>query len=148
MTTLGRIALSVMLAVSGLYAGAPTLAQADSDTGPARASLDEQEVFGFLPYWELSSETAIDFEVLTTLAWFSVEAGRDLVEQVDDPGDRQRAPLFDVLGQALPAQALEREVGSKLHGVSAAGSCERPFVPQPAPRGRYVRGEAFLGLDV
>ena len=77
MTTLGRIALSITLAVSGLSAGVPTLAQTDADPGPAPAPLAEREVFGFLPYWELSRASSIDFDVLTTLAWFGVEAGRD-----------------------------------------------------------------------
>ena len=77
MTTFGRIALSIALAVSGLSAGAPTLAQTDADPAPAPASLAEREVFGFLPYWELSRASSIDFDVLTTLAWFGVEAGPD-----------------------------------------------------------------------
>jgi len=42
-----------------------------------RTALAEREVFGFLPYWELSRASSIDFDVLTTLAWFGVEAGPD-----------------------------------------------------------------------
>ncbi|MEX1295643.1 MAG: glycosyl hydrolase family 18 protein [Candidatus Limnocylindrales bacterium] len=75
MNGIGRIALSIMLALSGVGAGGSTLAQGDPD--PASARLAEQEVFGFLPYWELSRASSIDFDVLTTLAWFGVEAGRD-----------------------------------------------------------------------
>ncbi len=75
MNGLGRIALAITLALSGLGASGSTLAQADVEQAPAR--LAEQEVFGFLPYWELSRASSIDFEVLTTLAWFGVEAGRD-----------------------------------------------------------------------
>ena len=75
MTALGRVALSITLALGGLGAGGSTLAQADPEPAPAR--LAEREVFGFLPYWELSRASSIDFDVLTTLAWFGVEAGRD-----------------------------------------------------------------------
>lgn len=45
--------------------------------GPAPAALAEREVFGFLPYWELGAVDNLDLEVLTTVAWFSVEAGAD-----------------------------------------------------------------------
>ena len=43
--------------------------------GAAPAALAEREVFGFLPYWELGAVDSLDLEVLTTLAWFSAEAG-------------------------------------------------------------------------
>ena len=58
-------------------------------TLPAAAAADErlaeQEVFGFLPYWEVGRADEPDLDVLTTLAWFGVEAGRDgrLVREVD-----------------------------------------------------------------
>ncbi len=76
MNGLGRIALSITLALSGLSTGTATLAQVDADSEPP-ATLAEREVFGFLPYWELARASSIDFGVLTTLAWFGVEAGRD-----------------------------------------------------------------------
>ncbi len=46
---------------------------------PATADdrLEQREVFGFLPYWELGRSDGIDLDTLTTLAWFGVEAGRD-----------------------------------------------------------------------
>jgi hypothetical protein len=49
-------------------------------------SLAEQEVFGFLPYWELGNADGIDLETLTTLAWFGLEAGWDgrLVRETTD----------------------------------------------------------------
>lgn len=60
------------------------------DRSPAspRAPLAAQEVLGFLPYWELGSAAAIDLDVLTTLAWFSLEAGPDgrLVRMTEEGG--------------------------------------------------------------
>ena len=75
MNALWRITLSIALVLGGLSAGVPTLAQTDLEPGPV--PLAEQEVFGFLPYWELARAASIDFGVLTTLAWFGVEASRD-----------------------------------------------------------------------
>lgn len=47
-------------------------------TVPRVRSLADQEVFGFLPYWELATaREAIQLDRLTTLAWFGVEAGRN-----------------------------------------------------------------------
>ena len=77
MNRLGHIALSLVLAFGGLSVGATTLAQINADPDPAPARLAEREVFGFLPYWELARAASIDFGVLTTLAWFGVEASRD-----------------------------------------------------------------------
>lgn len=55
----------------------PVEAQGPTASQPARAALAEREVFGFLPHWELGNADGIDLDTLTTLAWFSVEAGRD-----------------------------------------------------------------------
>ncbi len=45
---------------------------------PRVRALADQEVFGFLPYWELATaREAIQLDRLTTLAWFGVEAGRN-----------------------------------------------------------------------
>ena len=81
MTTYGRttisVALSLALVFVGLATGTATLARDDAPVVQTAASLAEREVFGFLPYWELSRASSIDFDVLTTLAWFGVEAGRD-----------------------------------------------------------------------
>ena len=77
MNRLGRIALSLILVVGGLSVAATTFAQTDVDAEPAPTPLAEREVFGFLPYWELPRASSIDFDTLTTLAWFGVEAGRD-----------------------------------------------------------------------
>ncbi len=57
-------------------------------TMPAFAAVDrleEREVFGFLPYWELGRADGVDLDTLTTLAWFGVEASSDghLVRDVD-----------------------------------------------------------------
>jgi len=49
----------------------------ESSSAPAGPPLAEQEVFGFLPYWELGNAEGIDLDTLTTLAWFGLEAGRD-----------------------------------------------------------------------
>lgn len=45
------------------------------DVAPRQRPLADQEVYGFLPYWELDTAAAsIDLKRLTTLAWFGVEA--------------------------------------------------------------------------
>jgi spore germination protein YaaH len=77
MRRLGRLVASLALALAVLGASASTLAQPESGLGSTPAPLAEREVFGFLPYWELPRASSIDFDVLTTLAWFGVEAGRD-----------------------------------------------------------------------
>ncbi len=41
---------------------------------PRELALAETEVYGFLPYWELSRADTLDLSQLTTLAWFGVEA--------------------------------------------------------------------------
>lgn len=41
---------------------------------PRERALAATEVFGFLPYWELSRADTLDLRQLTTLAWFGVEA--------------------------------------------------------------------------
>jgi len=66
--------------------------------------LAEREVFGFLPYWELPRASSADFEVLTTLAWFGVEAGRDgrLDEVALEPGQVALVGGLDS-GHGLPA---------------------------------------------
>ena len=87
MDRLLRIALSFTLAAGFLGAGVATLAQTDAEPDPSPAPLAEREVFGFLPYWELSRASSIDLDTLTTLAWFGVEAGRDgrlVREDADD----------------------------------------------------------------
>ena len=68
--TVLRRSILVLVLVLAMGSAVPS-AGATSDR------LDEREVFGFLPYWELSRASSIDFDVLTTLAWFGVEAGRD-----------------------------------------------------------------------
>jgi len=55
--------------------------------GPARElALAETEVYGFLPYWELSRADTLDLSQLTTLAWFGVEANPRgvLVKEAND----------------------------------------------------------------
>jgi spore germination protein YaaH/flagellar hook assembly protein FlgD len=52
---------------------APTSLAAPIDSGALR-----REVFGFLPYWELTdSTTRLDYSVLSTIAYFGVDAGGD-----------------------------------------------------------------------
>ena len=58
-------------AAEGASAARPSVADAAS---PANAGLLRQ-VFGFLPYWELSdSATTLNYDVLSTIAYFSVGA--------------------------------------------------------------------------
>ena len=45
-------------------------------SGPRVRALAQREVFGFLPYWQLSDAAqTVDLDRLTTLAWFGIEAG-------------------------------------------------------------------------
>lgn len=56
----------------------PSPTAVPTPTVPRVRSLAEQEVFGFLPYWELATaREAIQLDRLTTLTWFGVEAGRN-----------------------------------------------------------------------
>jgi spore germination protein YaaH len=55
----------------------PSTGAAESTLAPVANPLADQEVFGFLPYWEVGRADGIDLETLTTLAWFDLEAGRD-----------------------------------------------------------------------
>jgi len=73
------IAAVLVVAMAGLVAGQAVFAL-DGDDAPAPLrdrALAEQEVFGFLPYWEMGDADNIDLDALTTLAWFGVEAGAD-----------------------------------------------------------------------
>ncbi|MEX2028616.1 MAG: glycoside hydrolase family 18 protein [Candidatus Curtissbacteria bacterium] len=44
---------------------------------PVAASKIKYEVFGFAPYWSFSKMENVDFDVLTTFAYFSLEVGAD-----------------------------------------------------------------------
>ncbi len=81
MTKVGRagiqMALILTMAIAATSIGAVTLGQSPGDDGPSPPALADDEVLGFLPYWELGRAGDIDLGVLTTLAWFGVEAGRD-----------------------------------------------------------------------
>ena len=92
-TWLGALVTAAVLV--GVIGGPPMAAlsrEASDDRGPATAHslvsgvLAEREVFGFLPYWELGDADSLDLDILTTLAWFSVEAGADgwLVRRTTD----------------------------------------------------------------
>ena len=71
-------------------AGASSPSPQPSPSGPPRVrALAEREVFGFLPYWQMSDpKTQVPLDTLTTIAIFGVEAGRDghLVEQTSSGG--------------------------------------------------------------
>ncbi len=60
---------------------------APSDVAEAQATGLQREVFGFLPYWELSSSsTTYRYDLLSTIAYFSVGADRNgnLIKQNSD----------------------------------------------------------------
>ncbi len=85
---LSTAAIIVVLLAStfGVLAPSADGRDATGDRGaPRPPALAEREVFGFLPYWELGDADHIDLDTLTTLAWFSVEAGADgwLVRRTD-----------------------------------------------------------------
>ena len=91
MHTFGRAALAAALALVTSLSLAPVAAAQSETPGPVeptpRSTLAQPEVFGFLPYWELSRGPSVDLDVLTTLAFFGVEAGRDgRLMREDDEG--------------------------------------------------------------
>ena len=81
----GLLTLAVLASMS--LTPAVVIGQVAPDTPEAtRQRLADREVFGFLPSWELDSAAAVDLDTLTTLAWFSLEAGRDgrLLRETED----------------------------------------------------------------
>lgn len=52
----------------------------------ALSSKPRSEVFGFAPYWSFNNLDAVDFNVLTTFAYFGIEAGGDGNLQKYGPG--------------------------------------------------------------
>ncbi len=53
---------------------------------PLTQTKSDHEVFGFAPYWNLNKLDNIDFNVLTTLAYFGVEIDENGDMITDDPG--------------------------------------------------------------
>ncbi len=84
---LTAVAVAVLLVglISSLVPVAFGADQPHTALSPRGKAVAEREVFGFLPYWELADAESIELETLTTLAWFSVEAGADgwLVRKTD-----------------------------------------------------------------
>jgi len=63
----------IIRAAASSWTAAPTVAAPEPD--PASASGLRRQVFGFLPYWELSSaSTRLNYDVLSTIAYFSLGA--------------------------------------------------------------------------
>ena len=73
----GTLALVVLLSGGPLTPGHDAVHGQDASSMRTAEALAAQEVFGFLPYWELSNADSIDLATLTTVAWFGLEAGRD-----------------------------------------------------------------------
>ena len=91
-------------------AGPSQAARPSLTPGPERPlALAEQEVFGYLPSWELDDGDPIDLSQVTTLAWFGVEAGPDgHLVQVQQDG--MPAPGWDGwLGDGFGALAREAQ---------------------------------------
>ena len=64
---LGSLACAAMIGLGGI-AASPSAARATQTESSLR-----REVFGYLPYWELSDDsTVIDFRTYSTIAYFSV----------------------------------------------------------------------------
>jgi spore germination protein YaaH/flagellar hook assembly protein FlgD len=82
------------------------LMAADVLAAPVGGGL-RREVFGFLPYWEMTdSTTRLDYSVLSTIAYFGVQAGSDghLV--------RQRSGVTEVGWAGWSSSALTRIIGA------------------------------------
>ena len=94
----GVCSLALVVALASVAAGhaqralgqdqAETVGAAETTATSRERALAEQEVFGFLPHWEMGDADGIDLDALTTLAWFGVEAGADgrLVRSTDEGG--------------------------------------------------------------
>ncbi|MEO5919123.1 MAG: glycosyl hydrolase family 18 protein, partial [Candidatus Limnocylindrales bacterium] len=67
-------ATTASFVASGVQAPSAGIGPLDASVGPAAGSLS-REVFGFLPYWELTdSSTTLNWPLLSTVAYFSVGA--------------------------------------------------------------------------
>ncbi len=62
------------------------LAMTFSPLKPLKEGKAGKEVFGFLPHWNANKTDSIDFNVLTTLAYFDLKATADGQIITDDPG--------------------------------------------------------------
>ncbi len=150
----------------------PTIVAADgagwsSDDGPATVELAaavdpgglRREVFGFLPYWELTdSSTTLDWEKLSTVAYFGVGAAGNgnLIKKNSDGSTtvgwsgwtsskmterHQRRPRQPRPGRAdRPELRLVRRPGSPARRRCSAA--RPPGQPRPADRGGRARREA------
>ena len=118
-----------------------TPAVAATPAVPRVRSLAEQEVFGFLPYWELATaRDAIDLDRLTTLAWFGVEAGRN-GRLIWKPGWQRAAGCRgwrDERWRSLmaDAQAAGRARGAHRRALLVAVGRAQPDRPAAAQQGR------------
>ena len=105
--------------------GAPTLPYLDSGRRRSPADLAaavdpgglKREVFGFLPYWELTdSSTRLDWEKLSTVAYFGVGAAAngDLQRRNSDGSTTRRLERLDQLEDDRRHQrrARQRRPGS------------------------------------
>jgi spore germination protein YaaH len=96
--------------------------QPSPSAAPRQRALADREVFGFLPYWKLTdASTTLDFDQLTTVALFGVEAGPTghLVEQTK----AGRTPSGWAAWTSPAATALIGEAHA--HGARAVLTIER-----------------------
>ena len=65
---------TIAIPASGASWGAAGPATGDEDVSAAAVGADglRREVFGFLPYWEVSGSVDLDYRTLSTIAYFSV----------------------------------------------------------------------------
>ncbi len=127
-----------------------------SSSRPARPSSRpaavgmRREVYGFLPYWEVSdSDTRLNFDILTHLAYFSVGADADgepeearqrrladdrvgRLDEREDDLDHQRRPREAQPGDAHPL-GLRLDVRPGHRPEGAPGQLDG--APQPGPPG-------------
>lgn len=84
-------ALLLVIILTGVKTTDSALAKHNKPLRPLAVSTttlktDNKEVFGFLPYWNLDKTSTIDFNTLTTLAYFSVPISPDGSLNQSDPG--------------------------------------------------------------
>ena len=130
----------------------PTLAPpATADVDLAAASGLRRQVFGFLPYWELSgASTKLNNDVLSTIAYFSVGADRDGNLRKKDPdgtnttgwGGWTSSNMTSVISSAHQHGTRVVLTVSVFAWTTAQANVQRAILGSARPRGSTSRGRS------
>jgi len=75
----------------------PSVTDPRTATPAGSASLLRREVFGFLPYWELSS--GLDYDAISTIAYFGIDLNTD--GSLDKAGNGWNGWVSDTLTSVI-----------------------------------------------